>query len=101
MPTINRVGNFFDKSASRERRIGTYVGPASYTTGGDSLLPEHLSLGMLDLLQLENASNGTVILCLKYDYTALKVKWFDLAGAEVAAATNLSTYSARFEAVGH
>lgn len=79
---------------------GVYTGPASYPTGGDALLPAEVKLGQLHFFAIENPSNGTVILLAKYDYTNQKVKWFDVAGTEVANATDLSTYSARFEAVG-
>ncbi len=79
---------------------GIYTGPASYVTGGDSFTPGEVKLGQLHFLALEHPTNGTVILLARYDYTNLKVKWFDLAGAEVANGTDLSTYTARFEAVG-
>lgn len=89
-----------DTSSDKRRAMGVYTGPASYATGGDAAAPGYFSLGQLHVLFFEQATNGTVILLLKYDYTAQKVKWFDMAGAEIAAATNLSTYTARFEAIG-
>ena len=79
---------------------GVYTGPASYATGGDAFLPADVKLGQIHFLDLELATNGTVVLLARYDYTNQKVKWFDLAGNEVANATDLSGYTARFEAVG-
>ena len=85
---------------ARERRIGEVSGPASYVSGGESLTPESLALGRLDLILFEQASNGTDLRVVRYDYTNKKVKWFDFAGAEIAGAVDLSTYAARFEAIG-
>lgn len=79
---------------------GVYTGPASYVTGGDSFTPGEVKLGQLHFLAIEHPTNGTLVLLARYDYTNQKVQWFDVAGTEVANATNLSAYSARFEAVG-
>lgn len=79
---------------------GIYTGPASYSTGGDALAPGEVKLGQLHFFAAEVASNGTDLRLVKYDYATEKVKWFDLAGAEIANGANLSAYSCRFEAVG-
>jgi len=100
MATITKLGNFQDKSASFIRRIGQYTGPASYATGGESLTAADLGMSRIDLLLFEPATNGTAVIPLCYDATNAKVKAFDMAGAEQGAGTNLSTYSARFEAIG-
>lgn len=101
MPTIDRTTvAYHDASNTRLRKIGTYTGPASYATGGDPCTPGDLGLGKVHVIFFEHASNGTVILLARYDATTEKVKWFDLAGAEVANATALSAYTARFEAIG-
>lgn len=97
---VTRITDFFDKSHARERRIGQLTGPTSYATGGEDLTPESIALMRIDILLFDHASNGTDLRIAQYDYTNKKVKWFDLAGAEISAATNLSTYSCRFEAVG-
>jgi hypothetical protein len=89
-----------DGSSTKRRTEGIYTGPASYATGGESILAGALKLGQVHLVLFEPASNGTVIILLKYDYTNSKVKAFDMAGAEIANATDLSTYTARFEAIG-
>ncbi len=101
MPTIDRtIGAYHDASNARIRKIGNYTGPASYLTGGDSFTAADVGMGRIEMLNLEVASNGAVVLLARYDYTAFKVKWFDLAGVEIANATALSTYTARFEAIG-
>ena len=100
MATITRGNDFFDKSDAKSRRQGLYTGPSSYVTGGDSLPPEQLALGRIDKIGFDVASNGTDLRLVGYDYTNEKVKWFDLAGAEIANGTNLSAYSARFEVIG-
>lgn len=101
MPTLDLTTlQLQDASATRIRRIGMYTGPASYATGGDAFTPANIAMGKIDAMLFEHASNGTVILLLRYDRTNQKVKWFDLAGVEIANATDLSTYVARFEAMG-
>lgn len=79
---------------------GIYTGPASYVTGGDPFLPADVKLGQIHFVDWELATNGTVVLLVNYDYTNQKVKWFDLAGNEVANGTALNGYMIRFEAVG-
>lgn len=101
-PTVSRDGfTYHDASNARIRKIGKIIGPATYTTGGDSLTPTALGLGKLDFLQLDAFSNGTVIIVGLYDYTAQKLKFFDMVGAEITNGTVLSAYSARFEAIGY
>lgn len=102
MPTIDRTTRtYHDASNTRLRKFGTYTGPASYATGGDSCTPGDLGLGKVDLVIFDPATNGSVIILLRYDYTNSRVKAFDMAGAEIAATTDLSTYTARFEAIGN
>lgn len=101
--TIAFAGDFFDKSFAYQRRIGTYTGPASYVTGGDPLTPEQLRLKEIDQLDLDNAflNNASTHYNLVYDYVNKKIVWYvPNTATEVANATNLSTYSARFEAKG-
>lgn len=101
MATIDRTTvQFQDATATRIRRIGTYTGPASYATGGDLLSAAELALGKIDILTMEALSNGSAVLIPRYNYTTGKLMVFDMAGAEVTAATNLSGYSARFIADG-
>lgn len=101
MATLDRTTvPMHDASKDRLRKFPIYTGPTSYATGGDSLTAAECQLGKIHFVSPEFATNGTAILCLRYDYTNAKMKWFDFAGNEIAAATNLSTYSARLEVIG-
>ena len=103
MATITRtIGAFHDASNSRIRKIGQYTGPASYVTGGDALAPSDLGVSHIELLLFEPAVNATPkTFTLVYDTANKKILWMDpTTGLEVANATVLSGYSARFEAIG-
>lgn len=89
-----------DGSNTKRRIQGVYTGPASYVTGGDPLLPAELKLGQLHVLDLTIIANATVILMTNYDHVNQKLKVYDMAGVEIANATDLSGYSGRFEAIG-
>lgn len=101
MPTLDTTTiPKHDASNTRIRKFVIYSGPASYATGGDSLTAASLGLGRLHMVIPTTATDGTDLRLLNYDHTAQAMKWFDLAGAEIAALTDLSTYSARLEIVG-
>lgn len=89
-----------DRSGAKIRKLGRLTGPASYATGGEVLAPGAFGLNRIEVLLLDHATDGTDLRIAQYDYTNGRVKWFDLAGAEIAALTDLSTYSVRFEAIG-
>ena len=89
-----------DGSSTKNRIEGIYTGPASYATGGESITASQLKLGELQIVLFTLATNGTVVIVLAYDHTNAKVKAFDMAGAEIANGTDLSAYTARFEAIG-
>lgn len=101
MPTLDLTTlQLQDASNTRIRRIGIYTGPASYATGGDSFTPANIAMGKIDMILFEHATNGTDLRLPRYERATAKVKWYDLAGAEIANATDLSTYVTRFEAIG-
>lgn len=97
-----------DKTASYTRRIGRWTGPAAYPTGGEVVnIYNSFAFGRLMALLLEPFSNGTVIVIARWTpaaapnaVTSGTLKFFDMAGAEIANGTDLSTYSAYFEAIG-
>lgn len=82
--------------------VGRYTGPSSYTTGGDSLVPQELKLGQIAILLFElGIDSGGTIYGLEYDVDNEVVLWYVLdTGAEVANGTDLSGFNARFLAVG-
>lgn len=104
MPTIDRtIGAFFDSSAGRLRRIGRYVGPNPYVTGGDPLLPADVAMGRIELLDIAAAldATGANMRILVWNSVTQKVQWFvSTTGVEVANGVDLSGFAARFEAIG-
>lgn len=102
MPTLDvTTVRFQDNAGIRNRRVGQYTGPAAYVAGGDPLTPEDLNLSEIEFLHFEPPIDATPAcrLCT-YDHVNHTVIWFDLAGAEIAGGVDLSTFSARFEAIG-
>lgn len=92
---------FRDKTATYERRVFRWTGPASYPTGGEvTNLGNVFGLGRVPAILANPASNGTDLRLVLWDRTNSKMKWFDLAGAEIANGTDLSAYSFIGEAIG-
>lgn len=102
MPTISRtIGAYHDSSTSRLRKIGGYTGPASYATGGDSFTASDVGMGRVEHLILSHAYDGTNLRLLVWNPTTQRVVWVvPNTNAEVAAAVDVSTFTARFEAIG-
>lgn len=92
---------FRDKSQDRLRVAFRATGPASYATGGD--LIDKNALGLTQIHEFPNVfwSNGTVVIGSFYVPSTGKLKFFDMAGAEIANATDLSTYGCTLEVSGH
>ena len=92
---------FCDLTAQMQVRSGQITGPASYVTGGDEVdVGNDLKLSEVFLFLCEPPSNGSVIRLARSDYTATTLKWFDMAGAEIANGVDLSGYTARFLCTG-
>jgi len=100
MAITRTIGDYHDRSGSFIRKIGLLTASSSYATNGETLPAQQFGMGKVDLLLLEPFSNGTVIRLAKYDVTNGKLKFFDMAGDEIANGTDLSAYTARFEAIG-
>ena len=100
MPTITKIGDGLqDKSSHYTRRVFQYTGPAAYVAGGDSLPPESIGLGRIDVMLCGTAFNGSAIRLLAYDYTNKKVVWYvPNTGSE--ASGDLSAYTCRMEVIG-
>lgn len=90
-----------DDAGIRRRILGQYTG-IIYTTGGDTAFTAAaLGLGVLELLSIEAMVNATpVCIIAKYNYTTNALVCFDMAGAEIGNGTDLTAYTARFEALG-
>jgi len=86
-----------DRTNAKLLKYYNVTGPASYVSGGEAL---NFGIGRPELVVCDHPSNGTDLRVMRWDYTAQKMKWFDFAGAEIAGAQNLSTYSARIAVFG-
>jgi|SRR6267378_3376926 len=105
MPTITfSIARTKDEAGIRRRVIADYNGPASYVTGGDPLTAADVGLGVIEYITLDDGIlwNGSAVRLCAYDFTNQKILvYVPNTGAEVAAATDLSAFNARFEAVGY
>lgn len=93
----------FSVAGDKRRTLGTVTGDTAYPTGGYSITPNQVGLGTILALNIElplNISSGTAVDAARYRISTSKLQFFDFAGAEVANGTDLSTFAARFEAIG-
>lgn len=70
--TISLPGDWLESIGSKRAVNGTITFDASYTTGGLSLLPAQIGLGVIDRIEF-NQVGGFII---AYDYAAKKAKVF-------------------------
>lgn len=106
-----------DSSSTKLRRMGDYTGPGLANGGvgyqanvGDVLLPADVKLGTLNLVLFELAKSVSAnkIYLLHWSDSANAgvngqscVTWWDpTTGAQVPNGTDLSGYTAKFEAIG-
>ena len=89
-----------DVGATTRRFFPAYTGPASYATGGDTGLAAALGIGKIFAVLGLTISNGTLTYIGWYSTTTGNLLWFDMAGAQVANATDLSTFVGQFEVIG-
>ena len=81
--------------------VGTYTGPTSYVTGGDTITPSTFVLSDIRYLVLGTAFNGTNAYTLILNTTKTKIIWFDSgSGTEVAAGTALNAFNSFVLAIG-
>ncbi len=103
MPDLTQVGkqtllNLGNINAAHQQ----YTGPASYTTTGDPFVAADVKLARITGMWFEMAiDNAGAVRHLIYDVVNGRVLWYDNADphAEIAAATDLSGFSARFLAI--
>src|SRR3989442_769867 len=98
---ITTIQDRHDHSGSKARKLIRITGPVSYVQGGEVLAPQAFGLSRIYVFNPDSATNGVDLRIIAYDYANGRVKWFDLAGAEIAGGTNLSTYAARAEVIGN
>ncbi len=101
MPTLTVVNKHPQQNLGNiNSAIRQYAGPASYVTGGDSIVPSDVKLSrILDIWPVSGlAINGAgAIRHLMYDASANLMLWFDNADphAEIANGTDLSAFNTR------
>lgn len=80
---------------------GTLTGPASYTTGGDTVTPA--LLGMRTILGglVGGATSGRMFQLIPQADGSAKLKAYAVGGAEVANATNISADTPFAIIIGH
>lgn len=83
-----------DRMNDRVVREVQYTGPASYTTGGESV-NSAADLGMGEVFGVYGTiGDGSAIRIPFFDYTNQTIQWFiPNTGAEVANGVDLSTFS--------
>ena len=95
---LTTIPDRHDRTGSKTIKYVRVTGPALYATGGEAL---DLGLSNPEVVVSDQATNGTDLRLVQWDYVNKKLKWFDLAGAEIAANQVLSTYSVRLVVIGH
>lgn len=95
---LTTIPDRHDRTGSKTRKLVRVTGPVSYVAGGEAI---DFGLSRVEVALSDHPTNGTDLRVAQWDYAAGKMKWFDLAGAEIAPGVDLSTYSARVEVIGH
>ena len=107
MPTIDKsIGAYHDSSNARIRKIGGYTGPASYVTGGDPITPGDLGMSRIEMILFSHGDqrHDLPLPGLEPQHRDRRregqvARRYDRRRGR-AGAVNLSTYFARFEAIG-
>lgn len=88
-----------DLTAQAKIASGQAVGP-TYATGGEAVVLADLGLSEVWWWAPAIATNGTATLLVVYNPTTNKLMWFDMAGVEVTALTDLAAYTYTFFVTG-
>lgn len=81
--------------------LGTITGPASYTTGGDTLAAKLLGMNAIEGGLVQTFNNHVYRLILQADGSVKVQVFVTSTGVEVANATNLSAESPFAIIIGH
>lgn len=104
MPIDRTIGNYHDSSNARIRKIGRVYGPNPYVAGGEPYTAAGLGLGKIEAALVTAAVDNplTAVYILIPNPNTMCLLWYNMAtGAEAVAGTDLSGFSARFEAIGY
>lgn len=95
-------GLHYNVEGAKKCNDGIVTGDTSYPTGGWSLAPEKVGLDTVERFGVDFLVNSTpAVRAARYDYTNEKLMAFGENFAEIANGTDLSAFSARFEAKGY
>lgn len=102
---VKKICEPFAMGGNKVITFSQFSGPASYTTGGDAILATDLGLVFIIQLFICVAESGDRILYPIFEaggdvVKSVKAKITDLAGTEVANASNQSTKKFRVVAIG-
>lgn len=105
MPTLSFANYRAEDGSNTKRRTQVrYAGPASYVAGGDPLAPGDVKLGQIHIVGGGGgilAWNGSAVRLVVWDSVNQKLVWYiPNTGAEVAAAQDLSAFTADVEITG-
>lgn len=89
-----------DLTAQAKVASGKITGPASYVTGGDPVTLADLGLSEVWYWAPMVLTNGTLVILAIYDVVNAKIKYFAMAGTQIANATDLSAYTTTFFVTG-
>jgi len=92
----------FSVAGNKRRTIGTVTFDTSYPTGGEAVTANQVGMGKIEQFLIAFPVSSTpAIRAADYDYTNDKLRVYGENFAEIANATDLSTFSCKFEAVGY
>ena len=94
MPLDRSVGNYFDNTHAHLVRVARWTGPTSYVTGGEDVSPAVFGLGKIIAIVGLMITDGTTMRIGVWNIATQKLQYIvPNTNAEVANATNLSTFT--------
>lgn len=81
MGTVSLPGDWLTSDGNRRRAFGTFTFSNSYTTGGESLTPAMVGLGIIDSLDINQGIGGLIF---RWDKANQKVLAFYPTGGATA-----------------
>lgn len=88
--TVSLAGDWLSSFGSKRAVSGTLTFDASYPTGGESLTPANIGLGVIERITFNHGEDGYVF---KYDYTNKKVMVFQTGTITPAGTIAKPTFS--------
>lgn len=96
------VKNYIDSTSSQMLRTMRWTGPASYATGGEDVSPSVFGVGYVNAILAAVITDGATTRVGAWNAATGKLLWFvPNTNAEVANATNLSTFTGALVVFGN